>query len=74
MAALRDQLSEQPPNLRRGTARENCLGCEHGIFEDGSRNGECGLYGARVKATEVCDSYEAKSDRLAGALAGGDTR
>lgn len=73
--ALRDAVAktpQAPPNLRRGDARQNCANCVHGIFEQGSRNGECGLYGARVKASEVCDSYKAAGGKgLAGALNGG---
>jgi hypothetical protein len=72
--ALRDSIAETPPNLRTGTARANCMGCQHGVFKQGERNGQCGLYGGfKVRATQVCDSYEAKSGRLAGALNGGGT-
>lgn len=71
MAPLREQLNEKPPNLRRGTSRANCAGCKH-FLGGNARMGECGLYGYRVKSTEVCDSYEPAGKKgLAGALNGG---
>lgn len=62
LMALKEAMKapRKPPNLRRGTAKAHCAGCVH-FRGGGGRKGKCALYSYPVEASQVCDSFRAKT-------------